>query len=69
MQLKLAEFKKRLEYSLCKQFSGAADVRDFCDGAIKAGVGVICVNPFNVSIAAECFRGTNRELSSNVGFL
>ena len=68
MQLKLDEFKKRLEYSLCQQFSSAADVSDFCDRAIKAGVGVICVNPVNVSIAAECIRGTDMELSSNVGF-
>lgn len=68
MQLKLAEFKKHLEYSLCQQFSSAADVSDFCDRAIKAGVGVICVNPVNVSIAAECIRGTDMELSSNVGF-
>jgi deoxyribose-phosphate aldolase len=53
MQLKLAEFKRRLEYSLCQQFSSAADVRDFCDSAIKTGVGVICVNPINVSVAAD----------------
>jgi deoxyribose-phosphate aldolase len=68
MVLNLAEFKKRLEYSLCQQFASAADVREFCDRAANAGVGVICVNPVNVSIASECIRGTDMELSSNVGF-
>ena len=68
MVLNLAEFKKRLEYSLCQQFSSAAGVREFCDRAVKAGVGVICVNPVNVSIASEYIRDTDMELSSNVGF-
>ena len=68
MQLKLAVFKRALEYSLCQQFSSAADVRDFCNRAITAGVGVMCVNPVNVSIAAECIRGADMELSSNLGF-
>ncbi len=68
MVLNLAEFKKRLEYSLCQHFPSAADVQEFCDRASEAGVGVICVNPVNVSIASEFIRGTDMELSSNVGF-
>ena len=68
MQITLAEFKKRLEYSLCQQFAGEADVREFCNRAIHAEVGVICVNPVNVSLAAECIKEEDMELSSNVGF-
>lgn len=64
----LAEFKKRLEYSLCQQFASDADVREFCERAIQAGVGVICVNPVNVSLAASCIREVDMDLSSNVGF-
>ena len=68
MTIGLAEFKKRLEYSLCQQFASEADVRDFCKRAIEAEVGVICVNPVNVSLAASCIKGVDMELSSNVGF-
>ena len=68
MQITLAEFKKRLEYSLCQQFASEADVRDFCDRAIQAEVGVICVNPVNLSLAAACIEEVDMELSSNVGF-
>jgi deoxyribose-phosphate aldolase len=68
MTIGLAEFKKRLEYSLCQQFASEADVRDFCKRAIEAEVGVICVNPVNVSLAAACIKDVDMELSSNVGF-
>jgi deoxyribose-phosphate aldolase len=64
----LNEFKRRLEYSLCQQFAGEADVREFCERAIEAGVGVICVNPVNVSLAAACMQDVDMDLSSNVGF-
>jgi deoxyribose-phosphate aldolase len=68
MVLKLADFRKRLEYSLCQQFAGEDDVRAFCDRALAAGVGVICVNPVNLSLAARLIEGAGMELSSNVGF-
>jgi deoxyribose-phosphate aldolase len=64
----LSEFKRRLEYSLCQQFAGEADVHEFCERAIQAGVGVICVNPVNVSLAAACIQEVDMDLSSNVGF-
>jgi len=68
MILKLADFKKRLEYSLCQQFPSEDDVREFCERALSAGVGVVCVNPVNVALASKIVGGTDMELSSNVGF-
>ena len=68
MILKLADFKKRLEYSLCQQFASEDDVREFCERALSAGVGVVCVNPVNVALASRLVLGTGMELSSNVGF-
>jgi deoxyribose-phosphate aldolase len=68
MILKLTDFRKRLEYSLCQQFAGEEDVGAFCDRALAAGVGVVCVNPVNVSLAAKLIEGADMELSSNVGF-
>ena len=68
MIMKLADFKKRLEYSLCQQFAGEEDVRAFCARALASGVGVICVNPVNLNLAAKLIEGADVELSSNVGF-
>lgn len=68
MIITLSEFRKKIEYSLCQQFSSDDDVRQFCNGAIKAGVGVVCVNPVNVKLTAELIKGNNTLVSGNVGF-
>jgi deoxyribose-phosphate aldolase len=68
MILKLDDFRKRIEYSLCQQFATEEDVRIFVDQAISAGVGVVCVNPVHVGLTASLLEGKDLELSGNVGF-
>ena len=68
MLLKLDDFRKRIEYSLCQQFASEEDVRIFVDQAIAAGVGVVCVNPVHVELTASLLKGEDLELSGNVGF-
>ncbi len=68
MVITLENFRKRIEYSLCQQFATDDDVKRFCEGAIKAGVGVACLNPVNVKLASELLEGTGIEISCNVGF-
>jgi deoxyribose-phosphate aldolase len=68
MYLTLMDFKKRLEYSLCQHFADNGDVREFCNKAMAAEVGVICVNPVWVSLASTLVSGKDIELSGNVGF-
>jgi deoxyribose-phosphate aldolase len=68
MLLTLDNFRKRIEYSLCQQFASEEDVREFCHRAKVSGVGVACLNPVNVSLAAQLLRGTGIEVSCNVGF-
>jgi deoxyribose-phosphate aldolase len=68
MLLKLDDFRKRIEYSLCQQFASEEDVRIFVDQAIAAGVGVVCVNPVHVGLTAKLLQGEDLELSGNVGF-
>jgi deoxyribose-phosphate aldolase len=68
MLLTLESFRKRIEYSLCQQFASDADVRAFCERAKSARVGVACVNPVNVKLAAQVLRDTGVEISGNVGF-
>ncbi|MGQ9616832.1 MAG: deoxyribose-phosphate aldolase [Spirochaetota bacterium] len=68
MLLTLDNFRKRIEYSLCQQFASDNDVRDFCNRAKALGVGVACLNPVNVSLAAQLLKDTGVEVSCNVGF-
>jgi len=68
MRLSIDEFRKKIEYSLCQQFAGDDDVREFCDKARGAGVGVACVNPVNVRLASKLLMGQGIEISGNVGF-
>ncbi|NJN99611.1 MAG: deoxyribose-phosphate aldolase [Anaerolineales bacterium] len=68
MLLQLTDLKKRIEYSLCQHFATTEDVKTFCERAKVAEVGVACLNPVHVALAAELLAGTKIELSGNVGF-
>ena len=68
MLIKLADFRKRIEFSLCQQFASDDDVRAFAEKAKAAGVGVACVNPVNVALIAKLLAGEGIEISGNVGF-
>jgi len=68
MYLSLADFKKRIEFSLCQQHASDDDVRAFCDKAIQAGVGVACVNPVNIPLTVKRLEGQGIGISANVGF-
>ncbi|MBN2044590.1 MAG: deoxyribose-phosphate aldolase [Anaerolineales bacterium] len=68
MRITLDEFKKRIEFSLCQQFATEEDVREFCKKAVTTGVGVACVNPVNVALAAQLLGGDDIEISGNIGF-
>jgi deoxyribose-phosphate aldolase len=68
MLIKLADFRRRIEFSLCQQFASDEDVRAFVEKAKAAGVGVACVNPVNVALTTELLGGEGIEISGNVGF-
>ncbi|CAB1060921.1 Deoxyribose-phosphate aldolase (EC [Olavius sp. associated proteobacterium Delta 1] len=68
MYLSLADFKKRVEFSLCQQYATEDDVRAFCERALSVGVGVACVNPVNVPLTVKLLEGRGIEISVNVGF-
>lgn len=68
MQITKKDFKKRIEFSLCQQFATDDDLRAFCKKAIDTEVGVVCVNPVHVALAADLLRGHPCEISGNVGF-
>lgn len=68
MYMFLADFKKRVEFSLCQQYATEDDVRAFCEQALSVGVGVACVNPVNIPLTVKLLEGRNIEISVNVGF-
>jgi deoxyribose-phosphate aldolase len=68
MYISLADFKKRIEFSLCQQYASDDDVRAFCRDAAEAGVGVACVNPTNIPLTVELLGGLEVDVSANVGF-
>ncbi len=68
MHIKLEDFKKRIEFSLCQHFATDDDVRTFCEKAKTTGVGVVCVNLVNVKLTAQLLQNDAIEISGNVGF-
>ena len=68
MHISTADFRKRIEFSLCQQFASERDVRDFVELAKNTGVGVVCVNPVHVGLTARLVADDEIEISGNVGF-
>lgn len=68
MLIKVEDFRKRIEFSLCQQFASDDDVRFFVEKAKAARVGVVCVNPPNVALTASLLEGEGLDISGNVGF-
>lgn len=68
MLIRLEDFRKRIEFSLCQQFASEKDVEAFVAKAITTRVGVVCVNPVHVAQTARLIAGEEMDISGNVGF-
>jgi deoxyribose-phosphate aldolase len=68
MYLSLADFRKRVEFSLCRHHASDDDVRSFCAKALSVRVGVVCINPVNIPLTVELLEGKGIEISANIGF-
>lgn len=68
MLIKVEDFRKRIEFSLCQQFASDQDVKDFVEKAKAARVGVVCVNPPHVALTASLLADEDMDISGNVGF-
>jgi len=68
MLIRLEDFRKRIEFSLCQQFASEEDVKDFVAKALSTRVGVVCVNPVHVALTARLLEGNSMDISGNVGF-
>lgn len=68
MILTLEDFKKRIELSFVHQFVSKEDIYKFCKDALKAEVGVVCVNPVNIKLVKRLLKSSSINISGNVGF-
>ena len=68
MNISFDEFRRRIEFSMVSHIINEEEVRINCENAVEAKVGVICVNPPNVSLSKKIIGNKKIDLSVNVGF-
>ena len=57
-----------IDHTLLKPEASRDEIRKLCQEAAHFGFASVCVNPWNVMLAAEMLRGTNVKVCTVVGF-
>jgi deoxyribose-phosphate aldolase len=65
---KESEIARLIDHTLLKPEASREDIQRLCEEAIDYGFVSVCVNPWNVSQAAELLRGTEVRVCAVVGF-
>ncbi len=63
-----AGFAGLIDHTLLKPEASRDEIRKLCEEAARFGFASVCVNPWNVPLAAELLRGTNVKVCTVVGF-
>src|SRR5580692_3038530 len=63
-----AGFAGLIDHTLLKPEASRDDIRKLCQEAARFGFASVCINPWNVPLAAEMLRGTNVKVCTVVGF-
>jgi len=63
-----ADIARLIDHTLLKPDATRDDIRKICLEALKFGFASVCVNPWNVSQAAELLRGSEVRVCTVVGF-
>jgi deoxyribose-phosphate aldolase len=63
-----ADIARLIDHTLLKPDATRDDIRKLCNEALKYGFASVCVNPWNVSLAAEILRGSEVNVCTVVGF-
>jgi len=63
-----ADIARLIDHTLLKPEATRADIQKLCQEALKYGFASVCVNPWNVSQAAEVLRGSTVLVCTVVGF-
>jgi len=62
------DIARLIDHTLLKPDATREDIRKICLEALKFGFASVCVNPWNVSEAAELLRGSEVRVCTVVGF-
>jgi deoxyribose-phosphate aldolase len=57
-----------IDHTLLKADASRDEIRKLCTEAKRFGFASVCINPWNVPLAAELLRGTNVKVCTVVGF-
>jgi deoxyribose-phosphate aldolase len=63
-----ADIARLIDHTLLKPDATRDDIRKICNEALKYGFASVCINPCNVSLAAEILRGSEVRVCTVVGF-
>src|SRR5215469_1157575 len=63
-----ADIARLIDHTLLKPEASRDDIRRLCEEALKYGFASVCVNPWNVSQAAELLRGSEVRVCTVAGF-
>lgn len=63
-----AGFAGLIDHTLLKPEASRDDIRKLCGEAARFGFASVCINPWNVPLAAELLRGTKVKVCTVIGF-
>jgi len=61
-------FASLIDHTLLKPDASRDDIRNLCREAVRFGFASVCINPWNVPLAAELVRGTKVKVCTVIGF-
>jgi deoxyribose-phosphate aldolase len=61
-------FASLIDHTLLKPDASRDDIRKLCEEAVRFGFASVCINPWNVPLAAELVRGTKVKVCTVIGF-
>lgn len=68
MALSESQIAGLIDHTLLKPEATRDDIRKLCEEALEFGFASVCVNPWNVPLAAELLRGSAVKVCSVAGF-
>jgi deoxyribose-phosphate aldolase len=63
-----AGFAGLIDHTLLKPEASRDEIRKLCQEAARFGFASVCINPWNVPLAAELLRGTKVKVCTVIGF-
>ena len=63
-----AGFAGLIDHTLLKPEASREEIRKLCQEAVRFGFASVCINPWNVPLAAELVRGSKVKVCTVIGF-